>query len=266
MDETGLNSDASEFFMYGGIFFPERDFSLINYIVDKLRTEHGYNGGDLLKFATNSRPQHVSKEQHRSIKRTILEFASSFDIRFIVCVTLHDIIRNRTLEERVTWSANRILRWFHDFLIEKNASGVCYFDRIDAKWFQNYLREKRHVGLTYPSKQTYRLDRINEYASVSPSSSHAASIADVILGAFRYCVDARERTDITREIFLPIARMMFGHQGPDRIPAGRTGLILNPEQVRCESYAQKYSNLIDHLSNLLTSSHRAGPIGSQAQV
>jgi hypothetical protein len=63
-DEVNMNSENSEFFVYAGVAIPGDNAAGLSTDIDELRKRHGYKPGDLLKFNTVERPQHVPAEAH----------------------------------------------------------------------------------------------------------------------------------------------------------------------------------------------------------
>jgi hypothetical protein len=77
------------------------------------------------------------------------------------------------------------------------------------------------------------------------------SAADILLGAFRYCVNERERREAPLEMLPTIARMMWHRErNGKRLVRGR-GLILRPMHVDYPPYKNEYDELIDHLQGLI---------------
>src|SRR5262249_49588574 len=82
-------------------------------------------------------------------------------------------------------------------------------DRIPVDHPYRYLTEKFQVGLPFPGDQSRRLDRIVGLASTGNGASNSASIADVIIGAFRYCMNEPDK-DIAGGAILPqIVNLMW---------------------------------------------------------
>jgi hypothetical protein len=62
-------------------------------------------------------------------------------------------------------------------------------DRIPVDKPYDYLKEKFQVGMTRNGKTMGRYDRILGFAHGADGTSHLCSVCDILLGAFRYCVN-----------------------------------------------------------------------------
>jgi len=67
--------------------------------------------------------------------------------------------------------------------------GIAFLDRLPVKNACQYLKEKFQVGLELDGGGTLRLENVVAYASTCDGASHLASMADILLGSFRYCVN-----------------------------------------------------------------------------
>ena len=72
---------------------------------------------------------------------------------------------------------------------EERTWGYVIMDRIPVDKPYEYLKEKFQVGLIFPDKNSVRLDRILGLGQGADGTSHLCSVADIMLGAFRYCVN-----------------------------------------------------------------------------
>lgn len=116
-DETNQQpSESARFFIYGGVFFPATALPQLDELVRDAREEAGYRRSDVLKFDTRSRPEQVTRQQHTAAKRRLLESCADLDVRFVAYLVLHDIARNRSLEQLVRWGVNTVLSTFQRFL------------------------------------------------------------------------------------------------------------------------------------------------------
>ncbi|MFX0196315.1 MAG: hypothetical protein ACFFCW_09360 [Candidatus Hodarchaeota archaeon] len=252
-DETNQQpSLTSKFFIYGGVFIRADRFSELHDTVEAARHDHGFLPDDGFKFDTHSRPSHVTRENHAAAKKAVLTACDSLAIRFTACLVLHDIAKNCSLKELVERGANTVIAAFHRFLEEQNTYGICVMDRLPFKHNFQYLREKFHRGLALPGGGIVPLnDRILLFASSCNGASHAASAIDIILGAFRFCVNERKRDALPRTILPIIVRMMWHRHNGGTLHLREYGLLFRPKGVLIDSYKQEYEELTQHFERLL---------------
>lgn len=251
-DETNKeHAPNAKFFIYGGVFFPAEKLAELHALVEKTRFNNSFQDGDSFKFDTRSRPNHVTREKYTAAKRDILNGCHQLGVRFIACLVLHEIAPNRSVQELVSWGANGVIAAFDHFLEEEGATGICTVDRLPFKQGYQYLEDKFQHGLTFPGGRSRRLERIHLFASTCQGASHANSAIDIILGAFRYCVNERSRTPATYAMFPVVASMMWHKRVGDTIYIRDYGLLLRPKQVKVPVYQQQYDELTSHLTELL---------------
>jgi hypothetical protein len=114
-----------------------------------------------LKSATTRRPKNLTAESHRALKQDVMKAAKERgNVRFCAQVTLHELARNQTHDDRVLWGANTILGKFNTFLGEQRSHGFAILDRMPVKSPYDYLKEKFQVGMTFDDRPSARFDRI----------------------------------------------------------------------------------------------------------
>ena len=250
-DETNQQpSKDAKFFIYGGLFIPVDSLPELDALVARARKESDYEPGDELKFGTHSRPDHVTVEQHIAAKNGVLEGCYDLGVRFSAYLVLHDIAKSRPLEEQVGWGVNTIMSAFNRFLEEKKDTGICVVDRLPFAGGYQKLRELFQTGIT-TEKVTMPLDRIHLFATTCGGASHASSVTDIVLGAFRYCVNRREPTTATDTMFPLVAHLMWYKKQGNTVYLGERGLIYRPKEVKYEPYKREYDRLDEHLRALL---------------
>lgn len=253
-DETN-NQPAknAKFFIYGGVFFPVERLADLHDRIEGIREEYGYERGDNLKFDTRSRPKYVTANQHTEAKREVLEVCAELEVRFVAYVILHEITGERSVAERVSWGANTVLGAFSRFLGQEDDNGIVVADRLPFPGDFKYLKEKFQVGLEMPGYGVRRLDtRIHLFTTTCHGTSHATSAIDIVLGAFRYCVNERDRDIAPRKIFPLVASMMWHRRVGDEVYVRDYGLLLRPRKVEAPDYMFEYDQLTTHLESLLT--------------
>lgn len=245
---------ASRFFIYGGLVLRSEALSVIHTEVSSIRQAAGYGPSDQLKFETRARPARVPIEVATDAKRKIIALAQETDCKFIVHVILHDIIANQDRDQQICWAADYVISRFNRYLEEKGEDGICVVDRFPSNAEFGYLADKFSHGLTLGAARTVPLDRIKLFASTCLGASHANSVMDIVLGAFRYCINNPKNPDAAREMFGSVVQMMWGRRIGGTTNVRDRGLILRPaiRDIWCVAYREEYKSLIRSLRRLLT--------------
>ena len=97
---------------------------------------------------------------------------------------------------------------------------------------------------------TVSLPRLSGVATAHVEWNHCLSACDVLLGAFRYCVN-RPGSDVSKEMFPGVIPLLW-HRAD---AAGRRfvrdyGLILRPKDVRADRIRRRYDWLVAALQRL----------------
>jgi hypothetical protein len=251
-DETNQRpAQDAMFFIYGGLIIPSAQLKELDNLIETARNDNNFCPGDKLKFDTRSRPSHVSIEQHRAAKKAVIDACLGLGIRFVACLVLHEIASNKTIETLISWGANSVLCAFDRFLEEENATGICILDRVPFNGDFRYLEEKFQTGLIFSPRGTKRLERVHLFAFSCQGASHVGSAIDIILGAFRYCVNERERNQAARNLLAKIIRMMWHVRENNLIRIREYGLLFRPKEVKVQAYKRQYDDFIQHLRTLL---------------
>ena len=251
-DETNQQpSEQARFFIYGGVFLPCSALPDLHELVRAARADAGYQRSDDLKFDTRSRPAHVTRAQHTAAKRRILEGCAQLDIKFVAYVVLHEIARERSLEQLVRWGVNTVLSTFQRFLEREDEWGMCIVDRLPFAHGHRSLEETFQLGLQMPNNRRRVLSRVLMLAETTQRESFISSAVDVILGSFRYCVNERERHRATAAMLPHIVEMMWSRREGDTVYVREYGLLFRPIEVRSQRYRREYDRLADHFVALL---------------
>lgn len=244
-DEADHEQDRGQkFFVYGAVFVDVDRAPALHTAIDALRRDKHFAPGDSLKFATNSRPEQVTRADHTEAKRRVIELAAEHGVEFCAYVILHELARNKTHEELVQWGANTLLGKFNQYCRERpNSHGLVMFDRMPIAHEHRYFKEKFSVGLTFPNRPPQRLDRLLGYASTCDGASHLSTVADVVLGSFRYCVNEPERDIAGRAMFPGVARLMWRIVVNGGVNVRERGLVTRPQVVREQRHRDEYDAL-----------------------
>lgn len=185
------------------------------------------------------------------MKGRVIGLAADHGVAFCAYVTLHALARNRTHEELVQWGANTLLGKFNEYCGDARDYGIAFFDRMPIAHEHRFFREKFMVGLRFPNGATRRLDRVIGLASTCDSASHLSSVADIVLGSFRYCANEVDRDIAGRAMYPAIVRLMWKRVYGDRILIADRGLVMRPTRIQEQPHRQAYDALVDRLRGYL---------------
>lgn len=252
-DETNAEpSGNAKFFIYGGLFFPFEKFSELDRGIARIRADAGYRLGDSFKFDTNFRPGHVSVEASKSAKKAIVQLCLDLDCRFIALAILHTIIEKKHPENKYLWAADHVIGRFNYFLAtEAKDTGFVLIDTLPLKQQWRFLSDKFVTGLHLHQGGTATLDHIRLYGSTCLNASYIASAIDIVLGSFRYCINAPKNREIATAMLRSVVRLMWHIRDGDRILLLDRGLILRPATVTKPEYKKEYDDLLKHLQALI---------------
>ncbi len=243
---------GKKFFVYGAIFVPTSSILALHSDVERLRTKSGLANTDSLKSSSGSRPKTMSFETHRDLKAEVMKSArDTGNVKFCAQVTLHELARNREHDDLVLWGANTVLGKFNQFLQESKTHGYAILDKIPVEHPYRYLKEKFQIGNTFPNGTTIRLDRILGFGHAVDGSSHMCSVADIMLGAFRYCVNEPENPEAGKAMFPVLVSMMWKSQRNGASTVNDYGLCLRPAEVKEPKHQSEYSDLTVRLRGYL---------------
>jgi len=247
--EQGRNQ---KFFVYGAIIVPTDRVADLHAAIEGVRRAADFAPTDSLKSASRSRPKSMTPATHRNAKKSVMAVARDVGrVRFCAYVILHELARKRSHDELVLWGANTILGKFNEFLGEQNSVGYATLDKIPVEHPERYLREKFQVGLTFPGKSPRRLERVLGFSQAVDGTSHMASVADIMLGAFRYCVNQPENPEAGKAMFPTLMSMMWKRQHRGKFYVGNCGLVLRPVKVDEPRHQAEYDRLIERLESYL---------------
>jgi hypothetical protein len=198
---------GQKFFVYGAVFIDAADVKELHEGIQGIRDKFGYGAADSLKFS--GCPRDVTYDQHREVKRKIVKLARRHDVVFCAYAISHAIAKGETHDNLVLFGANTLLGKFNQFLAEQGDAGIALLDRLPVKNAYQYLKEKFQVGLELDGGGTRSLENVVGYASTCDGASHLASMADILLGSFRYCVNEPDKDIANAAIFPTLVRVMW---------------------------------------------------------
>ncbi len=248
-DETNLTaSEASRFFVYGGVFLDVAQLPEIHRTISAIRKTAGYAATDEFKFDTGKRPKGISPEAHRIAKEATMTLAMELKCQLICCLTPHQLARTTPQSNLIRFGANSVLAAFHQYLSAEDRYGIVVMDRLSDRGEYQYLTEKFTRGLVLQDKADLSLNRVPLFAATCVGSSHAASLVDVVLGSFRYCINDPKNPVAARQMMSVLVQLLHSRNGRIR----GHGLILRPKSVKAFSYQQDFDDLVSQLRALTT--------------
>lgn len=255
-DETNMRpTHDAKFFVYGGLLFPIERLVDLDEDIQAIREAAGYQPEDELKFETHARPDHVSIEAARRAKSQVVDLCLRLDCKFVAHIILHDIIRNQDQDEQLRSAANYVIGRYNYYLQQIGDHGICVVDNLPVRAQFQYLAEKFCHGLIIPQRDPVRLDRIKMFAASCINASHAMSALDIVLGAFRYCINSPRNPQAAREMIPQVVRIMWHRYDPqtDTYYTAGMGLIVRPplDGIRVPAYRQEYDQFFEHINALL---------------
>lgn len=215
LDETNVDrTKASNFFIYGGVFCSLDIVPQLHVKIEKIRAETGFKNVDLFKFDTNTRPAKVSSSKFNQAKEMLLDECIDKKVSFIAYIVHHKIAHKHSLKKKIEWSSSEIIDKFNQFLLQRKEYGIVVFDKLPFRGDCAYIRKLFTQGITTAtSRNFYHVPRnILGYNMTTSGASHLNSLADIVLGSFRYCVNSREDNRVARKLFPKIMQLMHGSE------------------------------------------------------
>ncbi len=242
-----------KFFVYGAVFVPINSVKALHTEVELARRQAGLANTDSLKSASSTKPEGMSAKEHRDLKNAVMTKAREVgNVKFCAQVVLHDLASNQSHNDLVLWGANTILGKFNEFLGENKTFGYAVLDKLPVDDPYSYLKEKFQLGMVFPGKASIRLDRILGFAQAVDGSSHMCSVADVMLGAFRYCVNEPDNEEAGKAMYPTLVNMMWNYERDGVRVLDERGLIFRPQDIKVAKYQAEYVALSDRLLSYIS--------------
>jgi hypothetical protein len=240
---------GQKFFVYGTVFVDAKEVQPLHDGIQDIRDKFGYGYTDSLKFS--GCPKDVTYDEHRDAKKEIVKLARKHDVVFCAYAILHAIAKGQRHDNMVRFGANTLLGKFNEFLGQRNDVGLVVMDRIPVKDQFKYLRDKFQIGVEFPGGGTRRLENIVGYTTTCDGASHLASMADILLGSFRHCVNEPTKDIANAAIFPTLVRVMWHRKENGVRELLEYGLTLRPETVKVEAHRREYIDLRKRLRGYL---------------
>lgn len=247
-DESNLEEKDNDFFVYGGLIVDGEAAQALSLEVDAIRESAKIPREFVLKF--NPGPEHIKHNDFISLKQAIIEAAISHGCILLTSLILHNVATNPNDARRN--EINRICYLFDCYLNRIKSHGLVLIDRFEDKKIDGHLREKFSVGVTgLPYSNELRLEHIVGFHYSAIGQSHFGSIIDIILGSFRFAVNAftrgnDDKLDSASQI-LKVLAPLFLQEG-DYGKVSEISLFFSPRVIKSDKYRKMYSDLSAFLS------------------
>jgi hypothetical protein len=242
-DESNLEERSGDFFVYGGLVIASDSALAFTQSIEAIRRRARIPDDFVLKF--NPRPDHLSHQDFLELKQVVIESVVAHGCVFLTSMILHDIATNPVDARRN--AINTICYHFDCYLHRPDSHGLVLIDRFDDSRIDAHLREKFSVGLRgMPYSQQMRLSRIVGFHYSAIGQAHMTSAVDIVLGSFRYAINAFTRNDAEK---LPSARRLLQLLAPLFFREGAEGkvseisIIFSPKIIRSDRHRSSYERL-----------------------
>jgi hypothetical protein len=260
-DESNRTSIDGEFFIYGGLVLETSKLGELSEGVARLRTEHQLPPGHPLKFSLSTLPEGWEKQQFHDLRSDVLRLATELGAKMIVYAVLHNVARTKSAEEVQRMGMNSILNRYSTFLEKKQSWGLAMLDQ-DNLIFKN-IREIHRDGLIVDGKNINLGPQIASVLAFDANGSHLATVADLAVGAFRYCVNSLPKVGGEASISKMVASIHWYNELRNILPTvGGTvidfsspNVMFRPIEVNYYNYKVRYSELERHLNDLARNSN-----------
>lgn len=250
--------------LYGGLMIPGENAKLLSVEVDDIRREFGVDANFKLKF--NPGPNGMVHLTFASLKQRLIEAAIRHGAKLIVYLILHDIARSP--DEARRNGINSVSYHFDCLMNRLGGPGIVLIDRFNdqGNQIEAHLTQKFSMGVNLPYTPQARLQNILGFHYSSIGQSHFPSLIDVILGSFRFAVNAHTRAmnghlETAHNILRMLEPLFF--REPTNGPVSELSIFFSPKIINVATYREKYQSLKDFLSSV--GINTAQPITDQRQ-
>ncbi len=255
-DESNRTATDGEFFIYGGLVLETSKLGDLSQGVASLRVEHQLPSGHPLKFSLSTMPEGWERQQFHDLRSDVLRLATALGAKMIVYAVLHNVARTKTAEEVQRMGMNSILNRYSTFLEKKQSWGLAMLDQ-DNLIFKN-IREIHRDGLMVEGKNITLGPQIASVLAFDANGSHLATVADLAVGAFRYCVNSLPKVGEEESVSKMVAsrhwyqelRNILPTVGGTVIDFSSPNVMFRPIDVSHYNYKARYLELERHLNFL----------------
>jgi len=242
-DETNLNPEHADFFVYGGLAIPSDSAKILHEKIEKIRKKAKFKETDYLKF--NPCPDGVIYDDFLKAKEASIHAAIECGCVLIVSIILHKIARNT--EEARRNEINRVVYHFDCFLNRPCTHGIVLIDRFSDSQIDEHLRNKFSIGITgLPYTKVMRLNNIVGFHYSAIGQSHFSSLIDIVLGSFRYAVNICSKSKSEKygsaRLLLSLVKPLF-HRDHFNGKIHQISLNFSPNVIKVKRYREQYETL-----------------------
>jgi hypothetical protein len=249
-DESNVTqSRQARFFIYGGLIIDaDKCLQAANKVIG-VRSKYDFPVNGEFKFDSRSKPTHLSKAEFLLAKNEVLAACSELEVRFMAYAVHHGIASTQRTDLWL-WALNTLICQFDLFLQREKSHGICLVDRFENDLSRLRLIHEQGVDPAFwGGRLPHRLENVWCYGTINIGTTHIASMVDIVLGAFRYCVNAMDRSNVPLTLYKKVRPLMLCEPGnPPKV--NEWGLFLRPRDVKAAIYKQDYATLIRHLESL----------------
>jgi hypothetical protein len=243
---------GQKFFVYGAIFIPPDSIKPLSDAIEAVWVAAKFEPTDSLKFADKTRPEKITREDFREVKAKVMDLAAKHGVVFCAYAILHALASTQAHKQRVEFGANTLLGKFNEFLgTDKDTFGLVLFDKIPIPHHHKYLQQKFQIGMSFPDGTTKRLERIVGLASTTDGQSHLASVCDILVGSWRYCVNEPAADVAGKAMFPKLMDVMWKRKRDGKLYVKDFGFVMRPLEVKSEKYKKEYEDLRTRLQGYL---------------
>lgn len=248
-DESNMEDRPGDFLIYAGIAIDGTRAMDLSREIDAIRANLNVPREYRLKF--NPGPEGFSHEQFIELKRQVIDATVRHGVKLLCYLVLHDIATNP--DEARRNGINTVCFHFDCLLNRLNETGLVLIDRFNdaGNQIEAHLAEKFSVGLVgMPYAAEVPMRRIVGYHYSAIGQSHFTSLIDVIVGSFRFAINAhcrnvQQHRQSTNNILRAISPLFVRNNAGGAV--SELGLIFSPKIIRVSGYRSKYQDLKDFL-------------------
>ena len=248
-DESNMEERSGDFLVYGGVVVPGENAKALSEDIRKIRQKAGIEATERVKFLPPVSP--CDHKAYIEVKQAIIEAAIDREAVFIAYLVLHDLAKDP--EEARLFGINTVCTHFNWILNRIGGPGLALIDRINNPGGQvdDHLREKFAVGVKgMPYSKQMRLENIVGFHYSTIGQAHFTSISDILIGSFRFAINAHTRDDVGRResavaLLKLLSPLFFREKGSEKV--SELGLALRPKNVGAPAFWKKYHSLRNFL-------------------